>query len=336
MNREPSADQPRRTQWLVAHNTPDEWEARLVRTALINDRIRCRLESRKSPSGLSEYVLLVQSPDETEARDLIDHVLHVLVSQPANAEIIPPENPPAKPQKSTPAAEVPRASPTAYESVVIASREGIGEIVHHIGRGFELRVGPRPHYIVEESRWEEFTDFSAQRQEFAILLRAEYTNLFEWIKENKLMGEFIKLVESTYRDVPPPRLSRRTRQQPMMPVNPFAVSSIAVAIFAALAVLMVLPWYVELLLGTTALVCGLVGRYQIGLNKDTQRGTLLAMLGVGIACVVIAMALVTRQTTQSPPIGYSGGGSESRVCLLPHANSAPTSYPSNSHRLCRV
>ncbi len=303
MNTETPPSESRSVGWVVAYATPDEWEARLIRTALINAHIQCRLQYRRLPSGQSEYTLVVQGPDQPEAQDLVDHVLNVLISQPEPTDPIQPED---IPETIEPAhvTEVPRASPTAYESVTIATREGIGEIVHHIGHGFELRVGPRPHYIVEESRWEEFTDFSAQRQEFSILLRAEYANLFQWIKENKMMAEFIRLVESTYRDVPPPRLRRTTKSKPL-PVNPFAMSSVVIAVLAVFSVFMVLPWFISLVLGMIALACGLVGRYQIGLNKEKQRGTFLAMLGVGIACVVIAMALVTRQSIQPSPQSYS-------------------------------
>ena len=82
--------------------------------------------------------------------------------------------------------------------LLIAEREGVGSVVYITGQGYELRAGPEPYITIPESDWEEFTDFSAQRQEFVILLRHEYPALFEWIQEEKLLAEFIRLIEMTY------------------------------------------------------------------------------------------------------------------------------------------
>ena len=49
---------------------------------------------------------------------------------------------------------LPEATAPALEEVTVAEREGIGAIIHYIGRGYELHVGPEPYVIVEEDRWE--------------------------------------------------------------------------------------------------------------------------------------------------------------------------------------
>ena len=91
----------------------------------------------------------------------------------------------------------------------MAERESIGSVVYVAGQGYEIRVGPEPYVTVPESDWEEFTDFSAQRQEFVILLRHEYPDLFEWIQEEKLLAEFIRLIEMTYQEGAPTPISHR-------------------------------------------------------------------------------------------------------------------------------
>ena len=93
--------------------------------------------------------------------------------------------------------------------IVLAQREDIGSVVYVAGHGYEIRVGPEPYFTVTENDWEEFTDYSAQRQEFVMLLRHEYPELYDWIHEEKLLAEFIRLIEMTYQDGSPVPVPRR-------------------------------------------------------------------------------------------------------------------------------
>jgi hypothetical protein len=198
--------------WLVVYTTTDEWTARLMKAALAGERIRCKLVM----SQRGDYLVTVPDIREIEALEVVSRV-EIALSEYALERAMEESGRLDELSKFTRAPDeeegsyIPKAAPAAVEKMVIASREGVGEIVHYIDHGYELRVGPEPYYMVEEARWGEFTDFSAQRHEFSILLRTEYPKLYEWLKRNKMMGEFIRLVESTYRDVPPPRIRRERR-----------------------------------------------------------------------------------------------------------------------------
>ena len=110
--------------------------------------------------------------------------------------------------------DIPQPTPIAGTATIVGEREEIGRIAYYVGRGYELQVGPTPYYMVAEDRWEEFIDFSAQRQEFSILIRHEYPDLALWLRQENLLPEFIRLVESTYRDVPPSRVENRQQTTP--------------------------------------------------------------------------------------------------------------------------
>ncbi|HEX30218.1 TPA: hypothetical protein ENG04_09080 [Candidatus Poribacteria bacterium] len=200
--------------WMVVYTTRDEWTARLMKAALAGERIRCKLIM----SQRGDYLVTVPDIREIEALEVVSRVemaiseyaLERAMEESGRLEEISRFTRSPEPEETY----IPKAAPAAVEKMVIASREGVGEIVHYMDHGYELRVGPEPYYMVEESRWGEFTDFSAQRHEFSILLRTEYPNLYRWLKQNKMMGEFIRLVESTYRDVPPPRRRERRETSP--------------------------------------------------------------------------------------------------------------------------
>jgi len=215
--------------WVIVYATRDEWEARFVRSALLSAGIRCEMQLSRKIDDIEAIIITARREKESEALEVVDRVAWAISDGIAaqsdtegrnglsnTDESLEREQRVNEPAVTEPQEHIPDALPTAAaisQQALIASREGVGEIVHIVGRGYELRVGPQPYYMVEESRWEEFTDFSAQRQEFAILLKGEYPKLFKWLKEEKLMAEFIKLVESTYREVPPPRPRRRKRKQ---------------------------------------------------------------------------------------------------------------------------
>ena len=53
--------------------------------------------------------------------------------------------------------------------------------------------------------WEDFIDFSAQRQEFFILLKEKYPELAAFVKENKKRPDLLKLIEYSYGKSQPPK-----------------------------------------------------------------------------------------------------------------------------------
>ena len=173
-------------------------------------------------------------------------------------------------------------------------------------------MGEAPYYMVEEDRWEEFTDFSAQRQEFSILIRHEYPNLSLWLRREKLFAEFTHLVEATYRDVPPARSDNRQQTASdsdnagvaEVQINRFAKFGLWVSLVALLGVIVQLPWYASLVLALVAAVTGCVAKYQIDRSNGTLKGNLIAFLAIIIACIVIAIAWNQRQPSlpESPDL----------------------------------
>ncbi|MBT5711528.1 hypothetical protein HOI71_10830, partial [Candidatus Poribacteria bacterium] len=137
--------------------------------------------------GRKRVAIAVPTEAEEEATELLLRVVEVVDREPT-PDAPPPDDAPFI-----------RATPTDLPRTTIAAKDGLGEIVHVEGFGFELGVGPEPHYVVPQEDWEEFTDFSAQRQEFSILLEKEYERLYAWLRGEKRFGEFLRLVESTYR-----------------------------------------------------------------------------------------------------------------------------------------
>ena len=202
--------------WIVVHSTSDEWKTRLIQTALLNEKIQCRMQPSRRPDGSTHWVIMVLNSKQVDAMEIISRVELAIASdvnsQQNESSPVVDKNYQEEEIEVDEEDELPEINLEAVEQTLIASREGIGEIIHYSGVGYELRVGPQPYYMVKEERWEEFIDFSAQRQEFSILLRGEYKRLFKWLKAEKLMSEFIKLVESTYREVPPPKLKKRKKK----------------------------------------------------------------------------------------------------------------------------
>ena len=206
---------------------------------------------------------------------------------------------------------LPKVTAADLEEVSVAEREGIGEIIHCIGRGYELHVGPEPYSMVEEHRWEEFTDLSAQRHEFSILLKHEYPELLAWLKHEKLMAEFIRLVESTYRDVPPPR-GQRGRQPNQShaatehaetgsaeaKVPQIAKFSLWISLVSLLAALIQLPLYACAVLSVLAIGLALLGAYRINTGEGGLKGTPLVLIAMVLA--LLALVIGWRHPQSSP------------------------------------
>lgn len=179
--------------WTVIHRTADDWEISLIRAAFARAQIPHKIVEERDRNRRSRSAVAVPVEVEEEALETLLGVVD-LVQAPSPSE----ESEETKPPDETVSFAV-RAVATDVPLRLIAEREGLGSIVHVEGHGYELCVGPEPYFIVPDERWEEFTDFSAQRQEFAILLEKEFPSLYRWLRKEKKFGEFLKLVESTYR-----------------------------------------------------------------------------------------------------------------------------------------
>jgi len=301
------------TDWVIVYATRDEWEARLIRTALLSAGIRCEMQPSREIDGTERTIITVRREKELDALEVAGRVTWAIADEISARSDMEGQNGllrmdesieweqtvsepvPTEQQECVPDA-LPTTAPAIFQQTLIASREGIGEIVHIVGRGYELRVGQQPYYLVEEGRWEEFTDFSAQRQEFAILLKGEYPKLFKWLKDEKLMAEFIKLVESTYREVPPPRPRRRKRKQRNerqdTHTNKYAIVGFCLSLISIAAFILESPWYAIFALAFLAFFTGFVAKCQIGVSEDEMRGNLWATIGLIIAFFVMVLSLI--------------------------------------------
>jgi len=102
----------------------------------------------------------------------------------------------------------PEKKPTS-EPVLIAEKDDVGEIFYYEEEDiYELRLNMESYkgeHFMDAEEWEDFIDFSAQRQEFFILLKEKYPALAAYVKENKMRPDFLKLVEYSYGKSQPPK-----------------------------------------------------------------------------------------------------------------------------------
>ena len=278
-------------EWVEIHRTSDEWEANLIQTTLNARQIRCRpLELKEE----RQTALLVEPEHEVVAMELVSRI-GVAVT---DSEMVARSEEAAEALKQRDMAVVEDdttavSEPGDSSELVMAEREGIGSVVYVAGQGYELRVGPEPYVRVPERDWEEFTDFSAQRQEFVILLRHEYPDLFEWIQEEKLLAEFIRLIEMTYQEGAPTPVSHRqtdVEELDATPYHPLAQLSLTVAIVSLIAVLFQVPWTVNLVLAVATVVAAVVAKSQIDASEGQLTGIPMALSAIVLACLVVVFA----------------------------------------------
>ena len=280
-------------EWVEIHRTSDEWEVNLIQTTLNAQRIRCRpLELKEE----GQTVLLVDPEHEVEAMELVSRI-GVAV---ADSEMTTQSEAVAVALKQRDMTVVQEdttqdADPGDSSELIMAEREGIGSVVYIEGRGYEIRVGPEPYPVVAENDWEEFTDFSAQRQEFVILLRHEYPDLLQWIQEEKLLAEFIRLIEMTYQEgAPTPAMHRHSTDTEELadttPYHPLAQLSLTVAVVSLIAVLFQVPWVVNLVFAFVAVVSAVVAKYQIDASEGKSVGIPMALSAIVLACLVVVFA----------------------------------------------
>jgi len=259
------------------------------------------MQSRKGEEGKRVIDIIVPELKQIEAMEVVRRVSLASAELELNDELGNQSEEDAEEEQSESRELVdnreerlPKVVPTSTQKEVVARRPGIGEIVHHVGHGYELKVGPEPYPMVLEDRWDEFLNFSAQRQEFAFLLKNEYEDLYDWLREEGQMPEFIHLIESTYREVPPPRQRPRTRREGTKPINDLAKLSLFLALTAILAIILKLAWYAELAFAISAGVTAFIAKYQIDGSEGEEGGNALAILSIIISCAAIAVSLLHR------------------------------------------
>ena len=195
--------------WTEVYRTTDLWEAEVIRAALLNESIRANVKSvkgaRKEPQ---ENVVSVPGVKVSEARMVIDRTSVVIARK---DEIIAEQ----ERQEATPQASVSNEAPEAViaeptsEPVLVAEKDDVGEILHYEAEDvYELRLAMedyKANHRMSAAEWEDFIDFSAQRQEFFILLKERYPQLASYLKENKMRPSFLKMIEYSYGKSQPPK-----------------------------------------------------------------------------------------------------------------------------------
>jgi hypothetical protein len=178
--------------WTLVHQLADEWELTLIRAAFVHAQIPVRMQSQSTDSGVDRMTVLVPAEHEEEATDVLLRVVQAVDhrGEPGDTSQDRPEGDAEEP--------IVRATPADATTTTLAEREGIGEILHRQGFGYELRVGPEPYAVVLEEDWEQFTELSAQRTEFAIHLSKEFKDLYGWLRAESKYAGFVRLVEATY------------------------------------------------------------------------------------------------------------------------------------------
>ena len=280
-------------EWIEIHRTSDEWEVKLIQATLSAQQIRCRpIELREE----RQTALLVEPEHEVEAMELVSRIGVAITDNEMATQS--EETAEALKQRDMTVAQEDTIQDSGLgdsSEIIMAAREGIGSVVYVAGRGYELRVGPEPYITVAENDWEEFTDFSAQRQEFVILLRHEYPDLFEWIQDGKLLAEFIRLIEMTYQEGAPtlPHRSRGVTDaeaSDAIPYHPLAQLSLTIAVISLIAVLFQIPWQVNLVLAVVAVASAVIAKYQIDVSDGASTGVPMALSAIVLACLVVVFA----------------------------------------------
>ncbi len=200
--------------WTEVYKTTDLWEAEVIRAALLNESIRATVKSIKGEEkGTQQNIVSVPAAKVNEAQMVIRRTSIVISKK---EEIIAEQ---AEQEEAASQAVVVDYSqeeepatveiePTS-EPVTIAEKDDVGIILHYEAEDiYELRLnmeGYKAAHVMSAEEWEDFIDFSAQRQEFFILLKEKYPKLAAYVKENKMRPDFLKLIEYSYGKSQPPK-----------------------------------------------------------------------------------------------------------------------------------
>ena len=203
-----------KTNWIVVYTTTDAWESELVRSALITDGVRSSIRSNEytvdsAGKKRRKYDVIVPEDSVGNAQLVIERAAIIIENKEkimGEQEKREAEIESGKQLEETTVPEV-RPSPDS-EAELIAEKDGVGKIFHYEPDDiYELRVEfefYKDSHFMNAEDWDDFTNFSAQRQEFFILLKEKYPKLSFLIKENKKRADFIKLIEYSYGKSQPP------------------------------------------------------------------------------------------------------------------------------------
>lgn len=283
--------------WVEIYRTADEWEVKLIQATLGAQQIRCRPVQVKQEKQTALYV----APEhEVTALELVSRI-DVAITDSEIASISEENAEALKRRDMAAIAEDNQTMTTESGETLLAQHDDIGSVVYVEGQGYELRVGTEPFITIADKDWDEFTDFSAQRQEFVMLLRHEYPQLYEWIHEEKLLAEFIRLIEMTYQDeapIPVPHrqyseISDSDEYDDSTPYNSFALLSMTVAVISLLTVLFRVPWQVNLVMGAVVLLSGVIALFRIRMQvEQLDPGTAKTAGSTMALCAIVLAGLV--------------------------------------------
>ncbi len=282
--------------WVEIYRTDDEWEIKLIQATLGAQQIRCRPMQAKDER---KTVLFVDPEHEVTALELISRIDVAITDSELSSQS--EERAAALKQRDIAAtAEDNQQSVMNSGEILMAQRDDVGSVVYVAGQGYELRVGLEPYITVAEKDWDEFTDYSAQRQEFIILMRHEYPTLYEWIQDEKLLAEFIKLIEMTYQDgapvpVPPRQYTdvSETEEIDTTSYNSFALLSMTVAVISLITVLFRVPWQANLVMAAIVVVFGVIALFRIrGQAESLTEGEKTVGMPMSICAIVFACLVV--------------------------------------------
>lgn len=199
-----------REDWSAVYSTRDSWEAEVVRAALLSEDIPAVVKTTKGDRRTRENVVSVPDPKVKEAQMVI-YRTSVVISQRSNIIAEQEERASGVEAETYDEVEqtvVPEAKPTG-EPVLLAGKDDVGEIFYYEEEDrYELRLNMESYkqsHFMPGDEWEEFIDFSAQRQEFFILLKEKYPKLAAYLKESKMRPSFLKLIEYSYGKSQPPK-----------------------------------------------------------------------------------------------------------------------------------
>ncbi len=199
-----------REDWSAVYSTRDSWEAEVVRAALLSEDIPAVVKTTKGDRKTRENIVSVPNSKVKEAQMVIYRTSavisqrdNIIAEQEERASRVEPE-----PYEEVEQPVVPEAEPTG-EPVLLAEKDDVGEIFYYEEEDrYELRLNMESYkqsHFMPGDEWEEFIDFSAQRQEFFILLREKYPKLAAYLKESKMRPSFLKLIEYSYGKSQPPK-----------------------------------------------------------------------------------------------------------------------------------
>jgi len=199
--------------WSTVYSTTDAWEAEVIRSALLSEDIRATVKSTKGDRKSRQNIVSVPASKMSEAQMVIRRASiviskkdDILAEQEERERLASQAS--VEDYEATEQPAILEMKPTG-EPVLLAEKDDVGKILYYEEDDkYELRLEMefyRNSHFMSGEEWEEFIDFSAQRQEFFILLKERYPKLAALLKENKMRPNFLKLIEYSYGKSQPPK-----------------------------------------------------------------------------------------------------------------------------------